>query len=115
MHKTPSGDWSGSETEIKKIATESAKAFDPATVANALELLALMRDRCPIPEVAKGYGSTIRFCWGGNLEIEVFPDHVEAYRFRDQHTDIWHYAHRPGAPFSTELMSELPVLPEPNS
>jgi hypothetical protein len=62
-----------------------------------------------LPEIAKGYWSTIRIFWSA-LEIEVFPDHVEIYRFRDRQTDIQHYSHTPGEPFSLELMEALSRL-----
>lgn len=107
----PLGDWSGLETEVERIVSECSEGFDPATVANARELIALMRERCLIPEVAKGYWSTLRFYWvDANLEFEVFGNRVEVYHFRDLHTDIRHYARKPGEPFPPEVVGALPQV-----
>lgn len=109
---TPLGDWNGLETEIKRIVSESCDAFDPATVANARELVALMRERCPVPEVVKGYWSTFQFYWvEAKVDFEVFNDRIEVYRSFDLRTDIRHYAHKPGEPFAPEVIGALPKLP----
>jgi hypothetical protein len=106
-------DWSDVEAEIKRIIASSREPFDPDTIAQVADLMSFMRPRCPVPEVAKGYWSTIRFMWDnampGPLEIEVFGDRLEVYRFFNGRTDIQHVAHVPGAPFSAELAAELPL------
>jgi len=107
------GDWSDVEAEIKHIIASSREPSDSDTIAQVTDLMRFMRSRCPVPEVAKGYWSTIRFIWDnavpGPLEIEVFSDRLEVYRFFNGRTDIQHLAHVPGVPFSAELAAELPM------
>jgi hypothetical protein len=43
------------------------------------------------------------------LEIEVFADRFEVYRFHDQRTDIKEIRHAPGSPLPRELTSDLPT------
>lgn len=102
-------DWTAVELEISRIVAESSERFDPATVAHVSDFLTHVRNRCPIPIVGKGHWSTIRFTWGSSLEIEIFEDRLEIYRFFDRRTDIRHLAHLPGEPFPLELTAELPV------
>jgi hypothetical protein len=103
-------EWRRLGEELEAIAACSGATFDPATIANARELLALVCDRSPVPEIAKGYWSTFRFLWEA-LEFEVFADRVEIYRFCDGRTDIQHHAHKPGESFSLDLIGALPGLP----
>lgn len=57
----------------------------------------------------------ISFAWdetvGGPIEVEVFKNRLEVYRFFDQRTDIRHFAHAPGEPFPPDFVTELPPLP----
>ena len=103
-------DWRRLEDELDAIAACSGATFDPETITNAREFLALVRERSPVPEIAKGYWSTFRFSWVA-LEFEVFADRVEIYRFYDGRTDIQHHSHNPGEPFSTDIIQALPALP----
>ena len=99
--------WRGVEAEINKIVAQAAQPFEEDTIANASDLLNYLRGRCPTPDtVDKGYWDTICFTWG-NIEIEVFGDHIEVYRLHDQRTEIWHEAHRAGDPFSPKVLAEL--------
>lgn len=102
-----STDWRRLEEKLEAIVTDSRVMFEPATVANAREFLGLVRDKCPVPEIAKGYWSTICFFWPG-LEFEVFSEHVEIYRFFDGRTDIEHHSRNPGEPFSPDVIAALP-------
>ena len=111
-------DWDGVETEINRIIAESPEPFTPETIANVRDLIGLVRDRCPIPGVAKGYWSTVQVGWepwpsgpSHGLEIEVFDDRFEVYRFYDQRTDIWDEPHVGGEAFSPAFLAELPWLP----
>jgi hypothetical protein len=100
--------WDEVEAQVRRIVAECAEPFDPATVANAGDVLAVIRNHFAIPEVFQGYWPTIRFCWSDEWEIEVFSDRVEVYRFpADGRFDVRHYSHFPGEPFSAELMTEL--------
>ena len=57
-------DWQAFEAEMGRIiSAETEKPFTPETIAQARDFLAAVRDRCPIPEVGKGYWSTIIFDW----------------------------------------------------
>ncbi len=87
-----------------------ADSFDTNTVANVRDLLTLCVKGTPVPtSVAKGYWETVSFSWG-NLEIEVFDDHLEVYRFYDQRSEIWHEEHQPGAAFSSKFLAEMAAL-----
>ena len=102
--------WRGVEAEINKIVAEAREPFEQGTVANAQDLLAFLRERCPTPDsVDKGYWNTICLSWG-NFEIEIHDDHIEGYRSYDQRTDIWHEEHKPGDPFSAKVLAELAAL-----
>ena len=107
-------DWAAIEAEIDRIIERSG-AFESETIAQVRDFLRLIRGRCPVPKVAKGYWSTISFYWdetvGGPIEVEVFADRLEVYRFFDQRTDIRHTAHAPGEAFPSEFVSGLPLLP----
>lgn len=104
---TTERNWDEVEVLVRRVANESPELFDPATVANANDVITLMRDDFPAPEVFQGYWPTIRFCWDSEWEIEVFSDRIEVYRFPDRRTDIQYYWHFPGEPFSAELIAAL--------
>lgn len=102
------------EIEVRRIiALETLRPFTPETIEQVAALLQIMRDCCPIPDVDKGYWSTISFHWHetsrGPTEIEVFGDRIEFYRYRDQHTEMEEYAQKPGEQFSEAILSELPT------
>jgi hypothetical protein len=107
-------DWSLLGSELEKLVAENGQTLGVATAINARELLAMMHNAgCHCPEIATGYGCTsIGFHWiEAKVEFEVFDDRVEVYRFQDRHTDIQHHAHRPGEPFSPEIVGALPISP----
>jgi hypothetical protein len=108
-------DWTAVEAEINRIIAESVSPFASETIANVGDFLKFVRGRCPVPKISKGYWSTISFTWhttpSGPLEIEIFGDRIEIYRFYDRRTDIRHVAHVPGEPLAPELIAELPALP----
>lgn len=108
MTQVPS--WPFVEAEIDRIITGSAdEPFDADTVANIREFVRFAREHCLVPEVSKGYLRTIRFSWGmPSLEIEVFADRFEVYRFHDQRTDIKEIRHASGNPLPWELISDFP-------
>jgi hypothetical protein len=112
MSQPGEGDWSVVEAAITRIIEDAGGAFSAETVAQIREFVQLARGRCPVPEVGKGYWATMRFMWpetaDGPLEIEIFQDHLEVYRFHDQRTEIRHVAHTLGEPFTSELTSQLP-------
>jgi hypothetical protein len=99
--------WTAVELEINRIVAESRERFESATIAHINDFVAHVRGRCPIPEVAKGYRSTICFSWEGIFDIEIYDDRLEVYRFFDRRIDIRHFAHVAGEPIPQELMAEL--------
>src|SRR5882724_9949859 len=104
-------DWMTVDIEIDRIVMGSLeKPFSPSAVANVREFVNFVRENCPVPRIAKGYWSTICFGWETTppLEIEVFGDRFEVYRFYDGRSDIKAVAHTPGSPFPPELAADLP-------
>ena len=103
--------WRDTEVEINRIIADSEAPFDADTISNVRDVLVFLQDRCPIPKVSKGYWSTISLYWEvtprGPLEIEVFGDRLEVYRFRPTF-DVWDESHKPGQPFSPQFVAELP-------
>ncbi|MDP1965878.1 MAG: hypothetical protein Q8K93_27185 [Reyranella sp.] len=103
-----SPNWTAVETEVARIIAESPKPFTAETVSQIDDFLKYIRGRTTVPEVAKGYWSTLRVMWGKTLEIEVFGDRFEIYKFWDGGSDIRYILHVPGEPFSADLDAELP-------
>jgi hypothetical protein len=101
------GDWASIESKIVRLAAESKEPFAPETIIQAKELLRLICAKCAVPNIAKGYWSTVRFLWDG-FEIEVFADHLEFYRFPEGGVDIQYVYRVPGEPFPADLVSKLP-------
>ena len=100
--------WESVEEAVARVVSETSDPFDPATLANVNDLVQACRGLCSVPdETAKGYWSTICFSWEG-LEIEVFEDRYEFYRFEQGHTDIEEFSHAPGAMVPARLVSYLP-------
>jgi hypothetical protein len=102
--------WPAIEAEIERIIRVTVEEpFDRDTIANAHELLRFARERCPIPSINKGKWSTICFSWDHPaLEVEVFGNRFEVYRFYDRRTDIKEVRHTPGNTFPQGLAAELP-------
>jgi hypothetical protein len=55
--------WAAIKAEIAQIVADSDEPFSSETLAQVSDFLTFIRGRCPIPEVGKGYWSTIRFTW----------------------------------------------------
>lgn len=103
-------EWDRVGVEVDQVVSGSPDPFNPNTVANARDLLMACRNKSPLPtEVAKGYWSTVCFCWVG-FEIEVFEDRLEVYHFFDQRSEIWYEEHRPGDEFTPRFIAELAAL-----
>ncbi len=104
-------DWTAVDIEIDRIIIGSvAEPFDSNIIANVRDFVNFARENCPVPQVGRGYWSTICFSWQTTppLEIEVFGDRFEVYRFYDGHSDIKEVAHARGSPFPPELVIDLP-------
>jgi hypothetical protein len=105
--------WAGVAAKITAIVDQRSTEYDAHTIMNAYEFLDLLRrQNAPVPEIGPGYWPTFSITWdtsgAENLEIEVFKDRLEVYRFFDGRTDIWNEPHLPGARFSPKLLAELP-------
>jgi len=106
-------DWAGVETEVAAIINAQQEGYDSAIRQNLAELLDLLRaTNRPAPDISPGYWHTFRITWdlegSKNLEIEVFGDRYEVYRFFDGKTEIWQEPHCPGGPISLTFLGELP-------
>ena len=110
-----------SPAEWERVGRQRAEAiagrpseYDAVTIRNLDDLLALVRSAGgPAPQVGPGYWPTFSVGWENapeaeNLEIEVFGDRYEVYRFHDGRTDIGHYERAPGEPIPEAVVSELP-------
>ncbi len=103
-------EWESVQRAVSQAIEISPEPFAPATIANVHDFIASCRIQCPTPDgVAKGYWSTIAIWWQ-NLEIEVFEDHYELYRFSHNGTAIEHFNHTPGTELPVELMIKLPNI-----
>jgi hypothetical protein len=108
---TQPDNWTAVDVEIDRIITGSVEEpFAPSTIANVREFVTFARANCPVPQIAKGYWSTICFGWETipPREIEVFGDRFEVYRFYEGRSDIEAIAHAPGSPLPPELVAYLP-------
>jgi hypothetical protein len=110
LSSDPDGGWAGLSSRIGQIVAASEEPFTTQTIENARDLLNLLKGRCPIPELEKGYWSTFSFFWPQlNFEIEVFGERLEVYRFYDRRTRIWEEPHAAGDKFSEKFIAELPL------
>jgi hypothetical protein len=103
--------WTAFESEIDRIVRECVEEpFDHDTIANVRALARLVRETSPIPHITKGYWSTMCFSWDTTppIEIEVFGNRFEIYRFYDRRTDISELKHIPGHQLPAELAANLP-------
>jgi hypothetical protein len=106
--------WDAVAKEIAQSIAASADPFDAATIVNVHDLVTVCRTQCPLPEgTKKGYWSTISIWWP-SIEVEVFDDHLELYRFSNGSTGIQHFDHSPGAQFRADFLDQLPRLEAPH-
>jgi hypothetical protein len=91
--------WTEVEMTVNRLAAET-----PSLAQNALENTRLFtrfasgRYQAP-SEIGLGYLPTICLTWSSTnppIEIEIFEDHYEFYRFSEGATDIQHVAHTSG-------------------
>jgi hypothetical protein len=107
QEKYAPNEWEPVARAVGQAIEFSPEPFSSATIANVHEFISACRISCPTPDgVAKGYWSTIRIWWKG-LEIEVFDDHYELYRFGQGGTVIEHFNHTPGTELPPDLMIKL--------
>jgi hypothetical protein len=104
--------WTAIELEIDRIIDGNGDGapFDKDTVDSVRDFVAFAREKCPVPEVGRGYRSAIRFSWSTRppIEVEVYGDRFDLYRFHDGRTEIKEVRHTPGTAFPQALVSDLP-------
>lgn len=110
---TDGDEWTEVARAIAMIVDERPKEYVPAILRNLDELLVVIRStNRPAPAISPGYWPTFCLTWeteeAHNLQIEVFEDRYEVYRFFDGKIDIWSEPHAPGGPLSAAFTTELP-------
>jgi hypothetical protein len=102
--------WDSVRLAIDSVFSSEFEHFEPNTVANVLDVFSACEGRTRTPDgVKKGYRRTM-ILWWDKLQLEVFEDRVEVYRFHDTSTDIWYEEHKPGKPFTPRFLAELNTL-----
>ena len=110
----PTDPWERAYQDVETVRVQRSSEYEGATVANVREFISALRtqDRAA-PEVSAGYWATFSLTFNAtgadNLEIEVFSDHFEVYRFFDGRTDIREEPRKPGEAFPPTLMVEAPL------
>lgn len=109
-----SGSWADVRQIVDQVIAERPDEYDVDVRAVMAEVLGLMEtlDRAR-PYVGPGYWPTflLNFDEPGfeNLQMEVFGDRIEVYRFGDQLFEVWDEKHTPGESFSEAFIRELPA------
>lgn len=106
-------EWAGVESAIAEIVAARPQEYGTTVRQNLADLLRHIREtNRPAPSVSPGYWPTFQLTWPAaeapNLEMEVFEDRFEVYRFFDGRTDIWYEPHAPGDQLSPAFEAELP-------
>lgn len=57
------------EEAIARIIAEGPELFEERTIANAKDVLDLVRYRCPLPQIGRGYCPTISVEWQTTLAV----------------------------------------------
>jgi hypothetical protein len=100
--------WDAVWQAVARSIEDSPEPFVPATISNVRDLLRAIPKTCPIPVgTGRGYWSTIRIWWK-EIEIEVFDDRYELYRFGKSKTDVEHFERTPGTEIPPDLVRQLP-------
>jgi len=111
-----SSDWAAVDTAVADCVSQRPGEYDPATPAVMSDLLAFLRSSGrAVPDVWPGYWPTFRVSFNApgavNLELEVFSDRIEVYRFNDRLFDVWDELHEAGEDFSAAFAREIPIVP----
>ncbi|HEY0925120.1 hypothetical protein [Brevundimonas sp.] len=108
------GCWADVRQTVEEVIAERPDDYGVGVRAIMADVLALMErlDRAR-PYVGPGYWPTfvLNFDEPGfeNLQLEVFDDRIEVYRFYDQLFEVWNEEHTPGEGFSEAFIRELPA------
>jgi hypothetical protein len=102
--------WEAVEAEAERLIVEHTATLSSEAATQIREFLLFVRERTPVPEVGPGYWrKSLRITWS-DLEVEVFDNRLEVYRFPDLKVDIRYFARVPGEPFAADLVAELDSL-----
>ena len=101
--------WQEVEAEIARIVQHQSDSdpFSPETVRQAEDIVSALSSDWPHPSVGRGYWKTIIFNWGKTVQLEIFSDRVEVYRFGDTGMEVRSFAHKVGEPLSQEFLSAI--------
>ena len=104
---------------VQRLVNDRPGEYDQATIANIQDLLQMLeKTGRPAPQIGAGYWPTFRVTWStveaAIIEIELFSDRFEIYRFYERRTAIWNEAHTAGQAFTPAFFAELPVGQIPN-
>lgn len=113
IHEFQKTAWDKVKAEAESVVQARPTQYDSLTLDSLSELLALLAATSrPAPSITPGYWPTSCLTWSvegtDNLEIEVFPDRYEVYRFFQGKTDIWYEPRGSSEDFSAKFLSELP-------
>lgn len=107
------GGWADVRQTVEEVIAERPNDYGVGVRAVMADVLALMEklDRAR-PYVGPGYWPTfvLSFDEPGfeTLQLEVFDDRIEVYRFNDKLFDVRDERHAPGEGFSEAFIRELP-------
>ncbi|MNU97533.1 hypothetical protein D3C71_876130 [compost metagenome] len=106
-------DWAGVKRAAAEVVAARPDEYTASVVRNLDDLLDhIQTSNRPAPSILPGYWPTFLVEWEAeeakNLQIEVFDDRYEIYRFFDGRTDIWYEPHTYGDAFSDQFIAELP-------
>jgi len=111
-------EWDRAEAEASAVIEIRPDQYGSSIRENLDRLISFLKvTNRPAPSISGGYWATFSLTWrveeARNLEIEVFEDRYEIYRFFEGRTDIWDEPRRPGQDFSLKFIAELPsALPQ---
>ena len=105
--------WELTRAKIDEVHTMHKDEFVQATIENARVLATSIENICPPPDtVGKGYRATMRFGWSVKphaIEVEIFEDSFEFYRFAQGETEIKAFAVGQEKPVPQGLIELLAV------
>jgi hypothetical protein len=112
--------WGRVETEVGAVIRSRPGQYGTRVRASLDALVSFLKaTNRPAPSITAGYWATFSLTWSSeearNLEIEVFEDRYEIYRFFDGRTEIWEEPRMPERDFSSKFIAELPNAAPPTS
>lgn len=91
-----------------------ATAISRATLRNMEDLLDRLSGRSALPRLRFGEEGAMILVWDmdgqDRIEVVVFPNRYDLYRYRDERRQIRLVDHEPGEPIPDDLLRHLPIL-----